>query len=275
MVEAPQQPEWVPMSTHIRVGATTNMRDLGGTPIPGGSQVARGKFFRAEALLHPGASKVHAVFDQADVAEYRALAIKTVIDLRSAREQAAAPSAWTVSTGAELESIPISEGVDGDTSYLRRIQKGELTDFSVDNLADYYSTILRRCGTELGAALQICATSDRLPVLVHCASGKDRTGLLVALLLEVLGVERSHIVAEYGLTEVLQPNRVMDFAPSFDGSGVDPMRVAPLFQSPPEAMRGALEGLDAEYGSITQFLVTSCGVSSEVIENLRAAAIVR
>lgn len=273
MVEAPQQSEWAPMSTHIRVGATTNMRDLGGTPVRGGGQVARGKFFRAEALLHPGASPFHATFDEEHEAAYRALAIRTVIDLRSAREQAEAPTAWTASSRAELKSIPISAGVDGDTSFFSRIRSGDLTDFSADDLADYYSAMLRECGPELGEALRVCADPDNLPVLVHCASGKDRTGLVVALLLEVLGVERHHVVAEYGLTEQLQPKRVMDFAAMLDEAGVDPARIAVLFQSPPVAMEKALGDLDAEFGSVAQFLMASCGVSAQMIEDLRAAAI--
>jgi protein-tyrosine phosphatase len=178
-----------------------------------------------------------------------------------------------VPTGATLKSIPVSAGVDGDTSFFSRIRNGELQDFSADDLADYYSAILQEFGPELGEALRVCADPDNLPVLVHCASGKDRTGLVVALLLEVLGVERHHVVAEYGLTELLRPDRVMDFAAMLDEAGAEPARVAVLFQSPPEAMAKALRNIDAEFGSVTQFLTTSCGVSAEMIEDLRAAAI--
>lgn len=275
MAEAPQGSEWDARSAHKRIGATTNMRDLGGAPIRGGGEVARGKFFRAEALLHPGASSVHATFLDEHEAEYRALAIKTVIDLRSAREQEEAPTAWTVSSGAALKSIPISAGVDGDTAFFTRIKTGELTEFSADDMADYYAAMLRECGPELGAALRVIADPDNLPVLVHCASGKDRTGLVAALLLEVLGVERHHVVAEYGLTELLQPNRVMDFAPMLEEAGVDPARIAVLFQSPPAAMVKVLDGLDAEFGSVTEFVTSACEVPVELIEELRTTAISR
>ena len=261
------------MSTHIKTGAAKNLRDLGGTPVRGGGEIAQGKLFRAEALAHPGASTAHTILTEDDVATYRDLGIKTVVDLRSAREQMQTPSAWIAPSGARLESIPFDDGVEGDTNFLRQIQEGTLQDFSADDLAAYYVTILQRRGPEFGAAVRVCATSDHLPVLVHCASGKDRTGLLVALLLELLGVDRDHVVAEYALTESIWPDRIKSFASVFEGFDVDLSRVLTLFLSPPEAMRKALEGIDAEYGSVTQYMTDACGVSAAEIESLRAAMV--
>jgi protein-tyrosine phosphatase len=269
-----QQQQWIPMSTHIKTAAARNLRDLGGTPVRGGGEIAPGKLFRAEALAHPGtASRTQTILTEDDVATYRDLGIKTVVDLRSAREQNQSPSAWIAPSDARLESIPFNDGVEGDTNFLHQIQEGTLQDFSADDLAAYYVTVLGRRGPEFGAAVEVCATSDHLPVLVHCASGKDRTGLLIALLLELLGVERDHVVAEYALTESVWPDRIRSFDSVFGGYDVDLSRVMPLFLSPPEAMRKALERIDAQYGSVTQYMTDACGVSAATIENLRAAMI--
>jgi protein-tyrosine phosphatase len=116
----------------------------------------------------------------------------------------------------------------------------------------------------------VLARADRLPVLVHCAAGKDRTGLLVALLLEALGVPRDIVIAEYALTGVLRPNRVAAYARVFADSGVDLANIAILFDTPADAMAGTLGGLDAEFGSVTAYLRHQCGLTPRELEALRA-----
>ncbi len=259
---------WSPESTHLRVGATTNLRDLGGVPTADGRVIGRGWIYRAEALVRPGASTTCAIWDEAHADAYQALGIRTVLDLRSAAEQGRAPSAWPVATGAELVAIPIEEGGEGDTDYVRQIREGQRTAFSVTEMIGYYGLILRNRPAEFGAALRVIADAGRLPVLIHCAAGKDRTGLLVALLLETLRVPRQVVVAEYALTGTLRPNRVAAYAHLFGDSGVNLADIAVLFDAPAEVMAGALAGLDAEFGSVSAYLQHECGLTTEELGSL-------
>ncbi len=261
--------DWDPISTHLPVGATANLRDLGGVPVAGGT-VAHRRVYRAEALVPPGASPVCSIFDGAHADAYRELGVRTVLDLRSVGEQGRVPTAWPLATGAEHVAVPIEEGGEGDTDYVGQIRDGRRSSFDAADMAAYYDSMLHRRAAGLGAALRVIADPDRLPVLVHCAAGKDRTGVVVALLLEVLGTPRDVVVAEYALTGVLRPNRVRAYAHLFAGTGVDLADVAVLFDTPAAAMGGALAGLDAEYGSVPAYLRQCCGVTGADLDALRA-----
>lgn len=261
---------WEPRSTHVPVGGTANLRDLGGVPAGDGRAVAASRVLRAEALVLPGTTPLCTAWLPSDTGAYRALGVRTVLDLRSGAEARRVDSAWPDATGAAYVAIPIEEGGEGDTDYVREIRTGLRTRFTAADMAEYYTLTLRRRADEFGRGLRILTDPARLPVLVHCAAGKDRTGLLVALLLEALGVSRRVVVDEYALTGMLRPRRVLAYAHLFEGSGVDLDDVAPLFDSPAAAMDEALAGLDAEFGSTARFLTDRCGLTRDDLEALRA-----
>lgn len=262
--------------TLVDIPGTSNTRDLGGYPAGPGRMIGPGILFRGEALAHPGPT-VRRVAEWRDDARdrYRALRLATVIDLRAADEAALAPSAWAESTNALLESIPIDEGGEGDaTDYMRQLRAGTLREFGPEELADYYFRTVRARAPQLGLALRSIAGTDALPVLVHCAAGKDRTGLLIAMLLEILGVPREIVVADYALTSAFRPNRVEAYADVLADAGIAPEDVSALFEAPPEAMRLLLEGLDTEYGSVRDFLQAEAGLDDAVFAALERAMLV-
>src|SRR5215212_1831575 len=205
-------PGWEPAVTHVPLPGTANLRDLGGTPTADGRVVAARRLYRAEALVSGGTPTQCSVWDPAHAAAYGALGVRTVLDLRSAAEASRERSAWPGATGAEYISLPIDEGGEGDTDYVADIRAGRRSRFTVDDMADYYALTLRRRRAEFAAGVRVIADAARLPVLVHCAAGKDRTGLLVALVLEALGVPRETVVADYALTGTLRPRRVLAYA---------------------------------------------------------------
>ncbi|WP_181779468.1 tyrosine-protein phosphatase [Pseudonocardia pini] len=265
---------WDALSTHRPVGATANLRDLGGIPAGGGLVVAPARVYRAEALVRPGTAPLCTPWEAGHTEAYRALGVRTVLDLRSRAEIDRAASAWAEATGAVYVALPIEEGGEGDTDYVREIRTGLRSAFTPADMAAYYALTLRRRADEFGAGLRILADPARLPVLVHCAAGKDRTGLLVALLLEALRVPREVVVADYALTEVLRPDRVQAYAHLFEGTGVDLADVATLFASPAEAMDEALADLDAEFGSVEGYLTARCGLTPSDLTSLRTALLV-
>jgi protein-tyrosine phosphatase len=273
--DRPAAAPWVPLVTHRPVGTTQNLRDLGGTPAAGGRMVAAGRLYRSEALVRPGTTDLCAVWEPAHTRLYAALGIRTVLDLRSSAEAARAPSAWPDATGAAYVALPMDEGAEGDTSFVAEIRAGLRTRFTADDLADFYFSTLRRRGPDFGAGLCVIADSARLPVLVHCAAGKDRTGLLVALLLEALGVPRRVVVADYALTGILRPDRVRAYAHLFAASGVDLADIAVLFDSPAAAMESTLSRLDEAYGSVSAYLRREGGLGQDELASLRASLLVQ
>lgn len=259
--------------TRLDIPGTSNVRDLGGYPARDGAAIRPRTLYRAEALAHPGPGVARvALWDDALVDSYRMLELALVIDLRAQHECDLAPSAWAEPSDATLKLIPIVEGGEGDaTDYVRQLREGTLRSFSADDLAAYYATTVRRRAPQFGEAISAIASTGGVPVLVHCAAGKDRTGLLVALILDVLGTPRDVIVADYALTGEFRPNRVSAYADVLAASGIEPAAVSALFETPADAMRLVLEGIDAEFGSTRAFLIGEAGVTTDELDSLAAA----
>jgi leucyl-tRNA synthetase len=170
----------------------------------------------------------------------------------------------------------LAERGEGDaTDYMRRLKAGTLQRFTADDLAEFYRLTVRARARQIGEALSLIAVDDAAPVLVHCAAGKDRTGLVVALLLEALGIRREVTVADYALTSVFRPNRIAAYADVIAAAGVEPHDVSALFEAPPDAMRLLLEGLDEEYGSTLAFLRDVAGVENATFDALQKRYLTR
>jgi protein-tyrosine phosphatase len=256
--------------SRVDIPGTDNVRDLGGLPTRDGRRIRTGALFRGEALALPGPGVARiALWDDANVESYRSLRLALVIDLRAISEATLAPSAWAEATGARLRAIPIAEGGEGDaTDYVRQIKAGTLRSFSADDLAIYYAKTVRTRAIQFGEAIREIARPAGVPVLIHCSAGKDRTGLLVGLLLEVLGVPRELVVADYALTAYFRPNRVEAYADVLDEVGVEPAAVSALFDAPVEAMGALFEGIDREFGSVRQFLIARADVDVSILDAL-------
>lgn len=268
-VTGPEALRW----THLEVAGMRNLRDVGGLPAADGQRVRRRRLLRSEALAHPVADAEHEVQATWDVAHAAALAdldLRTVVDLRTDAEVAAAASAWHDATGAEVVSLPIVEGGQGSDTYLM----GELLDgtrrgISAQDMGDLYVGMLQRRAPVFGELVRLLAAPSDGALLVHCSAGKDRTGIAVALVLEVLGVPRQLIVDDYALTGVLRPGRVLHYVDLFAGVGLGPDDVRLLFESPPEAMALALEHLDTTYGGAAGYLRAEAGVTDAELDALR------
>jgi protein-tyrosine phosphatase len=257
-------------ATRIAIPGTTNVRDLGGLATTAGSTIRPGLLFRSEVLALPGASEAYAVWDDENSEACRELGLRTVIDLRSEAESARTPSAWRDATGASVLAFPISEGGEGtDTNYMKELLNGTRARFDADDLAAFYCLCLDRRATTLAAAVQVIADTERLPVLVHCSAGKDRTGLLTALVLEVLGVPRETVLQDYTLTGALRPNRVEVFAPMLEAAGVSPDDARALFETPRNAMESALAYVDRTWGSAEGYLTDAGGLDPDALQTLR------
>lgn len=256
----------------IRVPGTSNLRDIGGYRTQDGRVVAHRRVLRSEALVMPGGSNSYAIYDEAADADYRGLNLRTVIDLRADGEMRRAPTAWASVCGAELVEIPIAEGGEGaDTNYVRMLLAGDMKRFDVEDMTRFYIGLVERRGDLLGQAIRVLADSTRLPALVHCAAGKDRTGVLIALVLRALDVAEDDVVADFALTGILRPNRIDTYAHLFVANDRDPEIARVLFESPPESMHALLAYLDDEYGGVRGYLAGRAGVDELVVDDLKRA----
>jgi len=157
----------------LHISGVHNVRDLGGLTGPLGT-VRRGRVLRSAALDGLTAEGARKLAD---------LGVRTIFDLRTKEERDEAPSRLS---HAELTAVSLVV-----VDYL-----GTLDDLPIDQ-TEMYLHIVERSATGIVGLLDQLVRPNAAPALVHCAAGKDRTGLTVALLLELLGVPRATIVADY------------------------------------------------------------------------------
>jgi protein tyrosine/serine phosphatase len=232
-----------------------NVRDLGGLPIADGGTTARGAVIRSDNI--------------ADLTErgWQSLAdhgVVRIVDLRWPIER---DGEQPPPVDVEVVHVPLlGESLDDD--YLAELNASlDASDDVADHYAWSYVDFLERFRGRFGIALAAVADADGT-VVVHCAGGKDRTGLVSALLLRLAGVDRVVIAADYAVSEEnLAPN-----GPAWVGRVDDELerdRRRKLMRTPAEAMLQTLDELERRYGAVDEYL-RHAGLDDEQIERLRA-----
>jgi protein-tyrosine phosphatase len=231
-----------------------NFRDIGGYETVDGRHVVRGATFRSDTLHR---------LTTADLERAFALGIRTVIDLRSTDEV------------TEWGRFP---GDDVDFHHLPLFEHDEPYEpFDPDDpeppVGEMYVQMATAGRDALASSLRVIAEGE-LAVVFHCAAGKDRTGILAALLLSTLGVPDDLIVADYEISEhALAPS--FAWAEANDAAMATALaKLAPWqHRSSPERMQVFLDRLRERHGSIEGYL-TDAGLETEVLEALRARLLV-
>ncbi|TPG54306.1 tyrosine-protein phosphatase [Sphingomonas glacialis] len=170
-----------------------NWRDVGARELAG---IAPGRIFRSGHLADATPE---------DLAELAAHGITTILDLRRPRERAASP---TPALGPEVTILTSDLGDEPEPMLVTFLREGDVTPAGLDAyLLDYYSNaaFLPRHLALFGAMFSRLLESDGA-MLVHCAAGKDRTGLAIALLQTALGVPREPILTEYAASNTAFAN---------------------------------------------------------------------
>lgn len=222
---------------HVELEGAWNFRDLGGIRARNGRRIREGLVFRADALhrLTPN-----------DQRALGALGIGRVFDLRSERE---------------LAQDGIGEFAAADDRH-RHTPLVAVTlspfDPSIDwkslDLSSRYAQMLAEGGAVVAQVLASLGEQNAAPTVFHCTAGKDRTGVLAALLLLALGVERDLVVEDYAQSEAFLAHLLSDRREALIESGLDIEAVAYLTTSPPERMAATLEYLDSELGGAEAYL---------------------
>ncbi len=213
----------------IRTEGIWNMRDVGGMP------AARGRI-RAGVLLRSGhLSRA----TPADVALVRS-SVRHILDLRDDSEAIADPSAI-----ADVATTRLPLFLGSVASFFQR----DVT------LEDLYRHLVAESSERLVQAVRLIATGES-GTLVHCAVGKDRTGVTVALALSAVGAEREAVIADYALTESQLPAEWNRQIAGYLRARHPEARnaIAMATSSPAPVMRALLTGVDAEYGSVADYL---------------------
>lgn len=252
------------MSRLLPFDAIDNFRDYGDYATAAGRRVRPGRLFR---------SAHHARASDADLARLEALRVRTVVDLRRPGERRHQPSRRP--DGAACVVIESDHDDGGEAPHITFLKTSDLTEasgrafmyaayrrlpFEPPHL-DLFSRYFRALGEADG------------PLLIHCAAGKDRTGLLAALTHHLLGVSRDDMVEDYLLT-----NRAVDLdarAPdiarqlhALTGRTASHAAVVAFMGVAPDFLDVAFRAVEAEHGSLDAYLERALGVDAALRDRI-------
>ena len=244
----------IDLDRHVPFDALFNVRDLGGYATADGHHTRWRVLYRADGLNRA---------DGQDLERLASLGLRTVVDLRTPGERTERGSFPVESVPVDYHHFPV----------LQQTWEGQVIDASVDG-ADFltarYAEMLTQGAEAIAGALTVLADPRIYPAVFHCAAGKDRTGVLAALVLGLVGVPDETIAADYGLSRVgmqamvewIRVNRPEVADTMVDQPGV-------LLEAPPRAMRALLDQVRAEHGSIEGY-AWSIGLSGQIVDDLRS-----
>ncbi|WP_412540836.1 tyrosine-protein phosphatase [Longispora sp. K20-0274] len=238
------------MTRHIAFEKLHNFRDLGGYRTADGRTVAWQRLYRSDSL---------GKLQGDDQSRFEKLGIRTVIDLRYPFE-IEARGRVPESPGLSYHNLSIEHRPYSQPSLGPEVETGPF-------LAGKYAEVAEDGAVELKEALELIAADERAPVVFHCAAGKDRTGLLAALVLGLLGVSEEDIVADFALTGLATERFVADYL----AEGRSPALTWPGYgTAPAEVMRLFLADLTATYGSLPAYVRDHVKLDDSVVDALRS-----
>jgi len=225
-----------PLPRHLLLEGTRNVRDTGGYP------AADDRVVRWRTLLR--SDELTCIPDDVR-ADLLAMGLRQFIDLRWPEELESRPNVFAGSDALRYTSIPLL--ADDPTPHA--------------GLAGMYRHVLDARGTQLVEVVRALLAEGGLPAMIACAAGKDRTGVTIALLLDLCGVPRNVIVDDYAIS-------AHHFASPAAHIEPDDWRHGSLVvDSPPEFIEDALAHLDEEHGG-ARALLRSHGVTDAELDRL-------
>ncbi|MGZ0203187.1 tyrosine-protein phosphatase [Streptomyces sp. RM1] len=258
-------------STEPELAGVRNFRDVGGLPTVDGRRVRHGVLYRSGHLAH--ATPQDAVF-------LASLGLHTIFDFRNAADQKLEGPDIAL-PGVRNVNLPLSDPADG-AEFWKMVRDGDLDQLrailddgkgAARMVASYRSIVKERTG-EHSRVLHAIA-EDSVPALLHCAAGKDRAGVSIAVTLLAVGVERDAIVADYlesnakhrryrvrrsGSAETAYTPEVMEL-------------LSPLFDARAEYLSAAFDSIEETWGGVDAYLERGLRLTPRTRERLRARLI--
>jgi protein tyrosine/serine phosphatase len=249
----------------INLDGAVNVRDLGALPTGDGQSTAAHRLLRADNLQDLSDSDVRLLV--------RDIGVTTVVDLRSPGEVAAegpGPLTRVESVRHAYLSVLPERGMatDAAADALAIRRDGARSRYPDDVRAGYYLGYLEDRPDHVVAALRSVAQASGA-ALVHCAAGKDRTGVIIALALSAVGVRRDAVVADYAATAE-RMDKVLDRLRASATYAADIDKAPADDHTPrPETMAAFLDEVGSRYGGVLRWL-SSRGFGPSDVASLRA-----
>jgi len=231
---------------HLPVAGTFNIRDLGGYALSGGETRWR-RLLRADGLHRLDAEGMAALTREG---------VTTIIDLRRDEELRSQPNPFHGHPAVAYHNVSLFDALDP-----KRMAEGDV-------LLDLYRRALSNRPQAFARVFTLIAEAPDGVVLFHCTAGKDRTGLIAALILSLAGVETPLVLEDYALTARMIEPMIEEIITHAVARGADVESFRLLLACEARTMAGALAHIVEEHGSVERYLA-AIGLPGETIARLR------
>lgn len=240
-----------------------NFRDLGGLTTQDGKTTRWGQVFRSDVLAN---------LTTADYVRLNQIGISLVCDLRTREERRTSPTEWK--DGSPMFVLaPVSEDEKGNgqtTDMLSSIQSGKV---SVEEgrvlFEQFYTATALNSAPKFGAVLRSIANAQQ-PSLFHCQGGRDRTGMTAAMLLQILGVPRATILADFVLSTKYLNERPASAAATTREQQEIAKRYAEVIDLQPRYIEAIFRAIDKKYGSFDRYRRDGLGLTDAEVRKLKS-----
>lgn len=248
-------------SRHLRFESVTNFRDIGGYRTRRGRKVAWRRVFRSGEFARITRADFNRLMEE--------VGPMAVVDLRSKMEVERQGIGLLSEAGIKYHNISfMADGGD------RKADEERYKKFK--NMGEFYLDLMPRkeYGRRIIEALEVIASPENHPVVFNCAVGKDRTGILAAVLLSVLGVADEDIIEDYSLSGPYMEELLIKI--SGDPKIAEGAKALPdyFWKASPESMALLLNTLRQDHGSIKGYL-EFMGSEPSLVERLEKALLTR
>jgi len=232
----------------IALEGAVNFRDLGGYATEDGLRTRWRVLFRADGLSE---------LTETDLEVMRELGIRTVVDLRSGQE--------VEQSRFNVEAHPVTFH---HYPFIKALPNAEDFARAPGFLGTQYTEMLDEATPQIIGALSALAAPDARPAVFHCTAGKDRTGLLSALVLSLLGVPEETVIADYALSDAAMSRLRAKLIKKYPDGGSVIADSDVLFSADPANMVALFAHLRNRYGTVAEY-AAQVGVPAGVVERLR------
>jgi protein-tyrosine phosphatase len=256
-------------TSSIHLDGVINFRDIGGIATADGHKVRAGVYFRSAELSH---------LTEADLRATAPLHVRYIFDLRTDVERATDATHWTENAPT---IVPISVGMAANepqsASIQRLFAKGTDPAHVNEAMRNLTAQIALDGAPAIGDVLRDLAKGDE-PAIVHCTAGKDRTGVVTAVLLRILGVPMESIYADYVRSNEAVPAEMAHLRAA--AASAPAATLSPLASLPPESIKilmgvdrsyleAAFAAIDQKYGTFDTYVSNGLMLTPKDVQALR------
>jgi len=247
-----------------------NFRDIGGYVARDGRAVRWGQVYRTGVLSY---------LDEDAWDTLRTLGVRAICDLRRVGERRREPTRWPEES-TPPRKLHWADGVDAPAIRFFASGRPHTAAGMFDAMIDMYRALPAWLGSRIGGLFE-CIANDHVPLIVHCAAGKDRTGIAVAILLHTLGISWETILEDYLLTNQAgnleafmhaRRNTQLGLTDSEHPLLAMPVSMRQVLLSADTAfLQAAKDEIDLRHGGLDAYLERVAGVAPALQERARQA----